>query len=184
MQQFGELPFGYDHKYVYSHFGYNMKATEMQAAIGCAQLEKLPEFTEARKKNWKFLYDGLADLNHYFVLPEPTRNSDPSWFGFMLSVKFGVDISRDSLVDYLESKGIQTRMLFAGNLIKQPCFDEMRKKKQGYRVVGDLKNTDLIMSQTFWIGVYPGLRQVQLDFMVKCIRDYILDLAPEVGHEI
>lgn len=184
MQQFGELPFGYDHKYVYSHFGYNMKATEMQAAIGCAQLEKLPEFTEARKKNWKFLYDGLADLSHYFVLPEPKRNSDPSWFGFMLSVNFGVDISRDSLVDYLESKGIQTRMLFAGNLIKQPCFDEMRKKKQGYRVVGNLKNTDLIMSQTFWIGVYPGLRQVQLDFMVKCIRDYILDLAPEVGHEI
>ena len=184
MQQFGELPFGYDHKYVYSHFGFNMKATDMQAAIGCAQLEKLPVFTEARKRNWKFLYDNLADLHHYFILPEPTPKSDPSWFGFMLSVKSGVDISRDSLVDYLESKGIQTRMLFAGNLIKQPCFNELRKKKEGYRVVGDLKNTNLIMSQTFWIGVYPGLRQVQLDFMVKCIRDYILDLAPEVGHEV
>jgi CDP-6-deoxy-D-xylo-4-hexulose-3-dehydrase len=183
MQQFGELPFGYDHKYVYSHFGYNMKATDMQAAIGCAQLEKLPAFTEARKRNWKFLHDGLGDLSKYFLLPEPTPNSDPSWFGFMLSVKSGVDISRDSIVDYLESKGIQTRMLFAGNLIKQPCFNEMRKKRSGYRVVGDLKNTNLIMSHTFWVGVYPGLEQTQLEYIVKSIRDYIMDLAPEVGHE-
>lgn len=184
MQQFGELPYGYDHKYVYSHFGYNMKVTDMQAAIGCAQLEKLPAFTEARKRNWKFLYDGLSGLDNYFIMPEPARNSDPSWFGFMLSVKPGVDISRDSIVDYLESKGIQTRMLFAGNLIKQPCFDEMRKNRYGYRVAGNLKNTDFAMSQAFWIGVYPGLEKNHLEYMVSCIRDYISDIAPEVGHEI
>ena len=175
-QQFGELPFGYDHKYVYSHFGYNMKATDMQAAIGCAQLEKLPAFTEARKKNWKMLRDGLADLGDYFILPEPTRNSDPSWFGFMLTVRPGADISRDSIVDYLESNKIQTRMLFAGNLVKHPCFDEMRQNKSGYRIINNLKNTDLIMSNTFWVGVYPGLEKTQIDYIVKKIRDYIQDI--------
>jgi len=177
MQQFGELPFGYDHKYVYSHFGYNMKATDMQAAIGCAQIEKLPAFTEARKNNWKHLREKLADLDKYFILPEPTKNSDPSWFGFMLTVRPGADVSRDSIVDYLESKKIQTRMLFAGNLIKHPCFDEMRRTKKGYRVVGELKNTDMIMSHTFWIGVYPGLQKAQLDYMVANLRDYILSGA-------
>jgi CDP-4-dehydro-6-deoxyglucose reductase, E1 len=175
-RQFGELPFGYDHKYVYSHFGYNMKATDMQAAIGCAQLEKLPAFTEARKKNWKMLRDGLADLGDYFILPEPTQNSDPSWFGFMLTVRPGADISRDSIVDYLESNKIQTRMLFAGNLVKHPCFDEMRQNKSGYRIINNLKNTDLIMSNTFWVGVYPGLEKTQIDYIVKKIRDYIQDI--------
>lgn len=182
-QQFGELPYGYDHKYVYSHLGYNMKATDMQAAIGCAQLEKLPAFTESRKRNWEYLRDGLKDLDKYFVLPEPTPSSDPSWFGFMLTVKPGVDISRDSIVDDLESKHIQTRMLFGGNLIKHPCFDQMRKTKSGYRVIGDLKNTDLIMSNTFWIGVYPGLGRGQLDTMVETIRDYIFGTANGIANE-
>jgi CDP-6-deoxy-D-xylo-4-hexulose-3-dehydrase len=177
MQQFGELPYGYDHKYVYSHFGYNMKATDMQAAIGCAQLDKLPAFTEARKRNWKHLREGLADLDKYFVLPESTQGSDPSWFGFLLTVRPGADVSRDSIVDFLESKHIQTRMLFAGNLIKNPCFDEMRKAKKGYRVVGELMNTDLTMSNTFWIGVYPGLVIDQLNYMVESLRDYILSGA-------
>ncbi|HRR67531.1 MAG TPA: lipopolysaccharide biosynthesis protein RfbH, partial [Methanomassiliicoccales archaeon] len=136
MQQFGELPYGYDHKYVYSHFGYNMKATDMQAAIGCAQLEKLPAFNDARKRNWKVLRDGLADLERFFIMPEPAPRSDPSWFGFMMTVRPGSDISRDSIVDHLESRQVQTRMLFAGNLIKHPCFDEMRKGRKGYRVVG------------------------------------------------
>ena len=176
-QQFGELPYGYDHKYVYSHFGYNMKATDMQAAIGCAQLEKLPAFTEARKSNWRYLRERLSDLDKYFIMPEPTPGSDPSWFGYMMTVKPGSDVSRDSIVDYLESRRIQTRMLFAGNLIKHPCFDEMRKAKKGYRVIGDLKNTDMIMSHTFWIGVYPGLVKGQLDHMVASLRDYILNGA-------
>lgn len=174
LQQFGELPYGYDHKYVYSHFGYNMKATDMQAAIGCAQLEKLPTFTESRKKNWQYLREELKDLDNYFILPEQTQHSDPSWFGFMLTVKPGVDISRDSIFDDLESKGVQTRMLFAGNLIKHPCFDEIRKTKSAYRVVGDLKNTNLVMSNTFWFGVYPGLGLDQLNYMTGCIKDYIL----------
>ena len=170
MQQFGELPFGYDHKYVYSHFGFNLKATDMQAAIGCAQLEKINEFKEARQKNWNLLRAGLDEFGEYFILPEKTENSDPSWFGFMLTVRKGVDISRDSIVDYLESKGVQTRMLFAGNLIKHPCFDEMRKNKRGYRVIGDLSNTDLIMANTFWIGVYPGLVEKQVEYMIQSIR--------------
>ena len=154
-----------------------MKVTDMQAAIGCAQLEKLPAFIESRKKNWDYLHDRLKDLDNFFIIPEPTPNSDPSWFGFMLTVKSGVDISRDSIVDDLESKLIQTRMLFSGNLIKHPCFDELRRAKDGYRVVGDLKNTDLIMSNTFWIGVYPGLCQDQLDYMVDNIRSYIFDIT-------
>ncbi|MBI0581451.1 MAG: lipopolysaccharide biosynthesis protein RfbH [Methanomassiliicoccales archaeon] len=174
MQQFGELPYGYDHKYVYSHFGYNMKATDMQAAIGCAQLEKLSAFTEARKRNWSSLREQLSGLDKYFIMPEPTKGTDPSWFGFMMTVKPGSDVSRDSIVDYLESKKVQTRMLFAGNLIKHPCFDEMRKAKVGYRVVGDLKNTDLIMSNTFWIGVFPGLVQAQVDYMAQSLKDYLL----------
>jgi CDP-4-dehydro-6-deoxyglucose reductase, E1 len=183
LHQFGELPYGYDHKYVYSHFGYNMKVTDMQAAIGCAQLEKLPAFTEARKKNWVFIREKLADFGDYFILPEPSDNSDPSWFGFMLTVKPGVDISRDSIVDFLESKYIQTRNLFAGNLIKHPCFDEMRKTKSGYRVIGDLKNTDVIMSNTFWIGVYPGLVPGQLEYMVENMRDYIFDTKNGIKNE-
>lgn len=171
-QQFGELPFGYDHKYVYSHFGYNLKVTDMQAAIGCAQLEKLPGFIEARKKNWKLLRDAMTGLEDRFILPEATENSDPSWFGFLLTVREGAGFNRDRIVNFLEGKGIQTRMLFAGNLIKHPCFDEMRKEGKGYRVIGDLTSTDRIMNDTFWIGVYPGMTGEMLEYMVKTIKEY------------
>jgi CDP-6-deoxy-D-xylo-4-hexulose-3-dehydrase len=181
-QQFGELPKGYDHKYVYSHFGYNLKVTDMQAAIGCAQLEKLPDFIEARKRNWKLLRDGLADLSDKLILPGPTENSDPSWFGFLLTVRETVGFTRDEIVNHLEKNGIQTRMLFAGNLIKHPCFDELRKSGQGYRIVSDLQpfnsstvllpNTDLVMDRTFWLGVYPGMTAEMIGFIVKTIRGF------------
>lgn len=172
-QQFGELPIGYDHKYVYSHFGYNLKVTDMQAAIGCAQLEKLPHFIEARKCNWNLLRDGLTVLSDKFILPEPTAGSDPSWFGFLLTVKENSGLDRGDIVKYLEDNGIQTRMLFAGNLLKHPCFDEMRKNGEGFRVVGELKNTDLIMNNTFWMGVYPELKQPQIEFMIRKIRETV-----------
>jgi len=171
-QQLGELPYGYDHKYTYSHFGYNLAPTDLQAAIGCAQLGKLPSFIEARRKNWQKVRDGLASLSDKFILPEPQENSEPSWFGFLLTVKNKAGFSRAEIVDHLESKGIQTRMLFAGNMIKHPCFDDMRKSKTGYRVVGELKNTDLIMNQTFWIGVYPGMTDKILDYMANSIKDF------------
>lgn len=171
-QQFGELPYGYDHKYVYSHFGYNLKVTDMQAAIGCAQLEKVPAFTEARKKNWRLLRDGLEGLADYFVLPEATANSDPSWFGFLLTVREGAGFSREQVVAHLERRGIQTRMLFAGNIIKHPCFDEMRASGSGFRTVGALTNTDRIMCDTFWIGVYPGMTDPMLDYMIAGIREF------------
>jgi CDP-6-deoxy-D-xylo-4-hexulose-3-dehydrase len=170
--QLGSLPYGYDHKYIYSHFGYNLKVTDMQAAIGCAQLGKLPAFIEARKKNWKLLRDGLSDLEDKFILPERTPNSDPSWFGFLLTVREDAGFTRDEIVGYLESKGIQTRMLFAGNLIKHPCFDEMRKNGEGYKVVGQLKNTDIIMNQSFWIGVYPRMIDEMLKFIIEQIRNF------------
>jgi CDP-6-deoxy-D-xylo-4-hexulose-3-dehydrase len=169
-QQFGELPFGYDHKYVYSHFGYNLKVTDMQAAIGCAQLEKLPGFIESRKKNWKLLREGLNGLENKFVLPEATENSDPSWFGFLLTVREESGLTRDRIVNRLESKGIQTRMLFAGNLIKHPCFDEMRREGKGYRVVGKLVNTDRIMRDTFWVGVYPGMSEEMVGYIVGTVK--------------
>ena len=168
----GELPYGYDHKYTYSHFGYNLKVTDMQAAIGCAQLEKLPGFIEARKKNWQTLCQGLADLSDKFILPEATENSDPSWFGFLLTVKDSAGFKREEIVEFLEGKGIQTRMLFAGNMIKHPCFDEMRKTRSGYRVVGELKNTDLIMNSTFWVGVYPGMTESKLNFIISSIKEF------------
>jgi CDP-6-deoxy-D-xylo-4-hexulose-3-dehydrase len=171
-RQFGELPHGYDHKYVYSHFGYNLKATEMQAAIGCAQLEKLPRFIAARKKNWLFLREGISDLTDRFVLPEPEKNSDPSWFGFLLTVKQNAGFTRDQIVTHLEKSGIQTRVLFAGNLIKHPCFDEMRKAGKGYRVVGNLDVTDRIMRDTFWIGVYPGMTEKMLKHMASALRGF------------
>jgi len=172
-QQFGELPFGYDHKYVYSHFGFNLKVTEMQAAIGCAQLDKLPGFIEARKRNFIRLKKGLEGLEKYLVLPEATEYSDPSWFGFLITVKENSGISRNEIVSYLESKGIQTRMLFSGNLIKHPCFDEMRSTGEGYRVVGELRNTDRIMNDTFWIGLYPGMTDEMIDYMCEKIRDIV-----------
>jgi len=169
-KQFGELPFGYDHKYVYSHFGYNLKATDLQASIGCAQLEKFPTFVEKRKANFKYLYEGLSaieGLTDKLILPEACENSDPSWFGFMMTCREGVD--RNIVVTAIEAAGVQTRMLFAGNLTKHPCFDEMRAKGEGYRIVGDLKNTDEIMNCSFWIGVYPGMTKEMLDYMIKTV---------------
>jgi len=167
-RQYGELPLGYDHKYVYSHFGYNLKATDMQAAIGCAQLDKLNEFTRRRRENFDYLKARLKDVEEYFILPDACENSKPSWFGFMLTCREGVD--RNKIVPYIESKTIQTRMLFAGNLTKHPCFDEMRRTGEGYRIVGELKNTDRIMRDTFWFGVYPGMTREMLDAMVKEIK--------------
>lgn len=172
-KQYGELPLGYDHKYVYSHFGYNLKATDLQASIGVAQLEKFPSFVVKRIENFNYLREKLDDLQDYLVLPEATENSKPSWFGFLITVKQGID--RNDLVGFLESKNIQTRMLFSGNLIKHPCFDEMRKANKGFRIVDELTNTDRIMNDTFWIGVYPGMTKKMLDYMVKSIREYIDD---------
>lgn len=171
-QQFGELPAGYDHKYVYSHFGYNLKATDMQAAVGCAQLEKLPMFIEKRRENWTYLRENLEGLSDIFLLPEPEENAKPSWFGFLLTIKPEVAFSRDDIVNFLEKKGIQTRMLFAGNLLKHPCFDEMRKTGEGFRVAGTLENTDAIMQRTFWIGVYPGMTKEKLDYMIREIYNF------------
>ncbi len=169
--KYGELPSGYDHKYVYSHFGYNLKATDMQAAVGCAQLKKFPSFVEKRKKNFARLMDGLKGCADKLILPEACENSDPSWFGFLITCKEGVD--RNVLVPYLEERGIQTRMLFAGNLIKHPCFDQMRKSGTGYRTVGELTNTDRIMKDSFWIGVYPGMTDQMIDYMAETIKEAI-----------
>lgn len=169
--QYGELPFGYDHKYVYSHFGYNMGVTDMQAAVGCAQLEKLPGFVARRKENFTFLKEALADIEDNLILPEACPGSDPSWFGFMMTCREGV--TRNAVVRHVESKGVQTRMLFAGNLIKHPCFDDMRKSGEGYRVIGKLDNTDRIMRDSFWIGVYPGMTEEKLTYMVKAIREAV-----------
>lgn len=169
--QFGDLPQGYDHKYVYSHFGFNLKATDMQAAIGCAQLEKLDNIIAARKKNHHTLYDGLKGIPG-LILPEAEHMSNPSWFGFLIAVKEDAGFSRNELTAYLESMKIQTRNLFAGNLIKHPAFDEIRQNNDGYRVIGDLKNTDFIMNNGFWIGVYPGMTKEMLNWMIKCIKDF------------
>jgi CDP-6-deoxy-D-xylo-4-hexulose-3-dehydrase len=170
-QQFGELPFGYDHKYVYSHFGYNLKVTDMQAAVGCAQLQKLPSFIEARKRNWQMLRDKLSSLEELLILPEATAGSDPSWFGLMLTIRENRRIRRDRIVGYLESKGIQTRMLFAGNLVKHPCFDQMRRTGTGYRIAADLTVTDKIMHDSFWVGVYPGMSELMCGYMAETIAE-------------
>ncbi|MBI5191906.1 MAG: lipopolysaccharide biosynthesis protein RfbH [Nitrospirae bacterium] len=172
-QRHGDLPHGYDHKYVYSHFGYNLKVTDMQAAVGCAQLEKLPFFIEARKLNWKLLHDGLADLSDRFILPEPAECSDPSWFGFMLTVREDAGFTRNMIVNHLESKNIQTRMLFAGNLLKHPCFDDMRKSGDGYRIAGKLDNTDMIMRNTFLVGVYPGMTAEMIEYVIDTVRKFV-----------
>ena len=172
-RQYGELPFGYDHKYVYSHFGYNLKVTDLQAAIGCAQLTKLPSFVAARRENWQQLWQGLADLQDVLLLPQATEHSEPSWFGFLLTVHENAGFSRDELVAFLEANGVQTRMLFAGNLLKHPCFDEMRRSGEGYRVVGDLCGTDRIMRRTFWLGVYPGLRPGMIECIVRLIHEFV-----------
>ena len=169
--KFGELPEGYDHKYVYSHFGFNLKITDMQAAIGCAQLEKLDRIVEARRKNWATLHEGLKDLPQ-LMMPEPEANSNPSWFGFLIAVRPEAGFTRNELTEYLESRKIQTRNLFAGNLLRHPAFDEMRKSGEGYRVVGELKNTDFVMNNGFWIGVYPGMKPEMLNWMIKSIREF------------
>ena len=166
-RQFGTLPLGYDHKYTYSHFGYNLKATDMQAAIGCAQLEKFPSFVERRKYNWKRIYDGLKSVQDKLILPEPVENSSPSWFGFCITCKDGVN--RNELVKKIEAQNIQTRALFAGNLTRHPCFDQIRGT-DAYRVIGDLSETDRIMNNTFWIGVYPGMTDAMLDKMIEVIK--------------
>ncbi len=170
-KQYGELPLGYDHKYVYSHFGYNLKATDMQTAVGCAQLEKFPSFVERRRHNFDRLRAALADIEDKVILPVPCDNSRPSWFGFLITVREGLD--RKAIVEYIESHGVQTRNLFAGNLIKHPCFDEMRATGEGYRVVGTLDNTDRIMRDTFWVGVYPGMTDEMIDYMAKTIKEAV-----------
>jgi CDP-4-dehydro-6-deoxyglucose reductase, E1 len=166
--QLGDLPYGYDHKYIYSHIGYNLKATDMQAAVGVSQLKKLPAFIEARKKNWNFLKEKLQPYQDFLILPEPTENSDPSWFGFLITLTEKAGFSRPDLVRFLESRRIGTRQLFAGNLTRQPAYREIP-----HRVVGSLTNTDLVMTNSFWVGVYPGLDEQMLQYVVDCIAEFI-----------
>ena len=170
-RQFGELPFGYDHKYVYSHFGYNLKATDMQAAVGCAQLQKFPGFVARRRHNFARLRAALLPVADKLILPEACPGSNPSWFGFLMTCREGVE--REKVVSYIEKHGVQTRMLFSGNMVKHPCFDEMRKSGQGYRVVGDLAVTDTVMTRTFWVGVYPGMSDDMIDYMAKVIIEAV-----------
>ena len=170
-RQDGELPHGYDHKYVYSHFGYNLKATDLQAAIGVAQLKKLPSFVERRRHNFARLRAALADMEEFFILTEATAYANPSWFGFLLTCRDG--INRTTVVRHIEKQGIQTRMLFAGNLTKHPCFDEMRASGEGYRIAGELTQTDRIMNDTFWLGVYPGLTDEKIDYMAQTVKDAV-----------
>ena len=171
--QYGELPAGYDHKYVYSHFGYNLKATDLQAAIGCAQLEKLEEFTRRRRENWAHLRERLSEAEDKLILPEPEPNARPSWFGFLLTVREDAGFTRGALTAFLESRNIQTRNLFAGNLVKHPCFDGLRASGSGYRTVGELRNTETIMNNSFWIGVYPGMTADRLDYMADQIVNFV-----------
>lgn len=170
-QQFGSLPKGYDHKYVYSHFGFNLKVSDMQAAVGCAQLEKFPTFVEKRKENYTKLYNGLKDVEQ-FILVEAQNESDPSWFGFMMTLKDGVVFTRNDLVEHLENTNIQTRNLFAGNMLRHPMFDSMLEGSD-YRVIGDLMNTDKIMNDSFWIGLYPGMGDEAIGYMIEKIREFV-----------
>ena len=170
--QHGQLPKGYDHKYVYSHFGYNLKVTDMQAAIGCEQLKKFPIFIERRRHNWDRLHKALEEVQDKLILPEPEKNSRPSWFGFLISVKPESGLKRNEVIRYIEENNIQTRLLFSGNLIKHPCFDQIRET-EAYRVVGDLTNTEYIMNNTFWVGVYPGMTNEMIDYMAKVIREVV-----------
>ncbi|HIU77951.1 MAG TPA: lipopolysaccharide biosynthesis protein RfbH [Candidatus Avilachnospira avicola] len=169
--QYGELPRGYDHKYVYSHLGFNLGITDMQAAVGCAQLKKLPYFTERRKHNHALLYQELSDISDRIILPEACEHSDPSWFGFCMTLSEG--LSREKVVRYVEDHGVQTRLLFAGNFIKQPCFDHIRGDDSYYRVCGDLKETDRIMNDTFWVGVYPGMTDDRICYMARIIKEAV-----------
>ena len=170
--KYGELPLGYDHKYVYSHFGYNLKVTDMQAAIGCEQLKKFPTFIEKRRHNWNRLHDALNVISDKVFLPEPALNSNPSWFGFLITLKPDSDLNRNDITQFVEKHNIQTRLLFSGNIIKHPCFDQIRGTS-AYRVVGDLKNTDYIMNNTFWVGVYPGMTDEMIDYMAKIIIEAV-----------
>lgn len=170
--QYGELPQGYDHKYIYSHFGYNLKVTDMQAAIGVEQLKKFPEFIERRRHNWERLHKALECIQDKIILPEPAESSEPSWFGFLISVKPESGLSRNELTCYIEEHNVQTRLLFSGNLIKHPCFNQIRGT-DAYRVVGSLEVTDYIMNNTFWVGVYPGMTDQMIDYMSKTIIEAI-----------
>ncbi len=172
--QYGELPRGYDHKYVYSHLGYNLKVTDMQAAVGCEQLKKFPGFIERRRHNWQRLRDALEanGAAEKLILPEPAENSRPSWFGFLLTVRPESGLDRNKITRYIESHNVQTRLLFSGNLIKHPCFDQIRGT-DAYRVVGDLRNTDTVMNDTFWVGVYPGMTDAMIDYMAKVIAEAV-----------
>ena len=169
--QFGQLPQGYDHKYVYSHFGYNLKVTDLQAAIGVEQLKKFPHFIERRRYNWKRLYDALSrsSVADLMILPEPVADSEPSWFGFLISIKPECGKNRNDVTQYIENKNIQTRLLFSGNIIKHPCFDQIRNT-DAYRVVGNLEQTEYVMNNTFWVGVYPGMTDAMIDYMAKIIK--------------
>lgn len=170
--QFGQLPAGYDHKYVYSHFGYNLKVTDMQAAVGVEQLKKFPSFIERRIHNWERLREKLAVAEDRLILPEAADGSQPSWFGFLISVRPETGIARNDVTKYIEEHNIQTRLLFSGNLIKHPCFDEIRGT-DAYRVVGELKNTEFIMNNTFWVGVYPGMTDEMIDYMAQVIIEAV-----------
>ena len=170
--QFGELPKGYDHKYVYSHFGYNLKVTDMQAAVGVEQLKKFPDFIKARRHNWERLRKKLEEVSDRVILPEPCENSEPSWFGFLLSIREDSGLERDRVTRYIEDHNIQTRLLFSGNLIKHPCFDEIRGT-EAYRVSGDLMVTDFIMTHAFWVGVYPGMTDEKVDYMAQIIKEAV-----------
>ena len=167
--QFGELPMGYDHKYVYSHFGYNLKVTDLQAAIGVEQLKKFPEFIRRRRENWQYLRERLEDLEDRFILPEPEEDSVPSWFGFLITVRPESGLTRDQVTRFLEDRNIQTRLLFSGNLTLHPCFDQIRGT-DAYRVSGPLTVTDRVMQSSFWIGVYPGMTTEKLDAMVEALH--------------
>lgn len=171
-RQYGTLPFGYDHKYVYSHFGYNLKPSDMQAAIGCAQLDKIESFTAKRKENYIHLRIGLADLDRFFHFQEATSGSDPNWFGFLLTLKDVVPFTRNQIVEHLEAANIQTRNLFAGNITCHPCFRGLRKGEH-FRIVGELAVTDKIMNDSFWVGLYPGMKQGAIAYMVQTIRQYV-----------
>lgn len=170
--QFGLLPQGYDHKYTYSHFGYNLKVTDMQAAIGVEQLKKFPSFIERRKHNWERLRSKLDDVQNKIILPEAAENSDPSWFGFLISIRPDSGLERNSITRYIENRNIQTRLLFSGDITKQPCFDAIRNT-DAYRIVGDLKNSDFVIRNSFWIGVYPGMTDTMVDYMVQVIKEAI-----------
>lgn len=170
--QFGLLPKGYDHKYTYSHFGYNLKVTDLQAAVGVEQLKKFPSFIERRKYNWARLHAALEDVQDKIILPNPAENSDPSWFGFLISVRPETGLDRNEVTKYIESKNVQTRLLFSGNIIKQPCFNEIRDTG-AYRVVGNLENSDFVVNNTFWVGVYPGMTDAMVDYMAEVIHEAV-----------